>query len=148
MLVFYFLLWTFILYWIHRIAHSSSVLKRYHWDHHRFINLAGFEKSKWEINNLILFNDTRTSTVDLWITEVIPTIIFSLLTDQWWIFIFYYCWAAIFQEVIEHKKGFNLHGLTSGDWHLIHHKSPDKNFGLFIPVWDIVFRTYKKCNVV
>lgn len=137
----YFLSWTLLLYWVHRIAHSMKFLKKFHLDHHRFISRNGNSKSKWNINNLFLYNDSTYSTIDLWITEVIPTFLFALATGHWWIFLFYYIWAACFQEFLEHKKGINLPFFTFGDWHLIHHRNFNSNYGLFFPLWDIVFRT-------
>lgn len=145
MIVVYFLCWTFILYWIHRLAHAVNFFKKYHWDHHSYINKNG--SSGWNANNLLLFNDTRESTIDLWLTEVIPSFLFSLITGQWWVVIFYYLWAALLQETLEHNSKLNLFPLlTSGKWHLIHHKDAEKNFGLFIPLWDIIFGTYKNVD--
>lgn len=133
-----------MLYWIHRIVHKTSVIKRWHWDHHTYITKNG--NQGWQWNNLFLFNDTWHSTLDLYVTEVIPTLLFSLITDQWWIFLFYYVWAAFFQEELEHNKNLNIPVFTSGKWHLVHHRCPDKNYGLFFPIWDIVFRTYKNVD--
>jgi sterol desaturase/sphingolipid hydroxylase (fatty acid hydroxylase superfamily) len=130
-----------MLYFIHRLAHKIKFIKVFHNQHHVYVNKIG--SSGWKLNNIVLYNDNLPSTIDLYITEVIPTFIFSLITNQWWIFIFYYIWAAFLQEELEHKKGLNFTVLTSGDWHLIHHRNPNKNFGLFLPVWDILFRTYK-----
>lgn len=139
MLVIYFFSWTLMLYWIHRLGHVMPVVKYFHLDHHRHI-LSN--TPTWHWNNLFLFNDTWKSTIDLWITEVVPTLIFAFLTGQWWIAIFYYVWAAFVQESIEHNKNVDVPGLTSGKWHLIHHRSP-YNYGLFFPVWDMVFGTNK-----
>jgi sterol desaturase/sphingolipid hydroxylase (fatty acid hydroxylase superfamily) len=144
MIVVYFLSWTFALYWIHRIGHYISFIKKYHLDHHGFILRNG--NPGWSWNNLLLFNDTQKSTIDLWITEVIPSFIFSWVTGQWWIIVFYYLWAALLQEIIEHNEHFNVPLLSSGRWHLIHHRLPDKNFSLFFPLWDIVFGTYKNVD--
>jgi len=141
MIILYFLSWTLMLYFIHRLAHKIKFIKVFHNQHHVYVNKIG--SSGWKLNNIVLYNDNLPSTIDLYITEVIPTFIFSLITNQWWIFIFYYIWAAFLQEELEHKKGLNFTVLTSGDWHLIHHRNPNKNFGLFLPVWDILFRTYK-----
>ena len=140
----YFFIWTFFLYWIHRFSHKSILISKYHWEHHHHINTNN--KSRWHWNNLLLFNDTRNSTIDLWITEVIPTILFSLITGQWWISILYYCWAGFLQEPLEHNPRFNIPLLTSGKWHLIHHKTPNKNFSLFFPIWDLVFNTESKVD--
>ena len=141
--IFYFLLWTLMLYWIHRLAHVLPFFRKYHFDHHKVINLNDV---KWSWNNFLLYNDTRKSTIDLWLTEVIPTIIFSLVTGQWWISVFYYLWAALIQERIEHDKNFDLPLLTSGKWHLVHHRNGAYNFGLFFSLWDRVFETNKSFN--
>jgi sterol desaturase/sphingolipid hydroxylase (fatty acid hydroxylase superfamily) len=128
-----------MLYWIHRIGHSVPAIRDLHLHHHRFILQ---HDTSWHWSNLFLFNDDWTSTLDLWITEVIPTIVFSLVTEQWWIIVFYYVWAAFIQESIEHNKNFNIPILTSGKWHLMHHHD-GINYGLFTPIWDIIFGTYK-----
>jgi len=138
----YFLLWLFFLYWLHRLAHVLPVIKKLHLDHHIYITQN--QNVSWHWSNLFLITQTLKSTVDLWITEVIPTLLFSLITGQWWILIFYYLWAAILQETLEHDKNLNLPILTSGKWHLLHHSDFRKNFGIFFPLWDIVFNTYKK----
>lgn len=135
----YFLLWTLMLYWIHRIVHYIPVIRAVHLHHHRFVLT---HTNKWHWNNLFLFNDDWISTLDLWITEVIPTLLFSLVTGQWWISVFYYLWAAFVQETIEHNKNFNIPILTSGQWHLMHHRS-SVNYSLFTPLWDIIFKTYR-----
>jgi len=122
------------------------MIKKYHFDHHKFILSKlhkGHNPTQWHWSNLFLFNDTWKSTIDLWITEVIPTLVFSLLTGQWWIIIFYYSWAALIQETIEHNPKFDIPFLSSGKWHLQHHTNADKNYGLFFPIWDIIFSTYK-----
>lgn len=142
--IFIFLAWTFVLYWMHRFAHytSCNVIKNSHCDHHRYI--IAHNGSSWHWNNLFLFNETWASTVDLWLTEVIPTIIFSFVTGYWGILIFYYLWSALIQEKIEHNANFNMYPwITSGKWHLLHHRYADKNLGLFIPIWDILFKTYQ-----
>lgn len=139
MIVLYFLLWTLMLYWIHRIGHIVPMIRSIHLHHHRFILN---HDTRWHWSNLFLFNDDWTSTLDLWMTEVIPTLLFSLLTGQWWISIFYYVWAAFVQETIEHNERFDLPVLTSGKWHLMHHHN-ETNYGLFTPLWDMIFGTYK-----
>ena len=142
--VLYFLAWTFSLYWIHRIVHKMPYAKMWHWDHHRYIINHG--STGWHWNNLFLFNDTWTSTLDLYITEVIPTLLFSLITGQWWISVFYYVWAAFLEERFEHNDNINVPLVTAGRWHLIHHKQSTKNYGLFFSIWDILFGTYKRVD--
>lgn len=131
-----------MLYWLHRCIHQLPIAREYHWNHHNHIN-AGKQPNKFQWNNLLLFNDNWPSTIDLWLTEVIPTFLFSLITGQWWISVFYYLWAAMIQESIEHNSKVNWYPFTSGQWHLIHHQERNKNFGLFFPIWDKIFGTEK-----
>lgn len=130
--------WTFVLYWIHRLGHILPYVKQIHYEHHRTILRI---TPKWHWSNLFLFNDNWISTIDLWITEVIPTLLFSYITGHWWVAILYYLWAALVQERIEHNSSFNWPILSSGKKHLAHHKNSRVNFGLFTLFWDWVFGT-------
>lgn len=142
---FWFLLWTFIIYWCHRVGHLIPYIKNIHFAHHKFISTN--PPPVWHWTNIFLFQDNWVSTFDVWITEFIPTIIFCLLTGQWWIVVIFYLWSAFIQESIEHNPSFNKYPLlTSGKWHLIHHTNGNYNYGIFLPIWDIVFKTYKPIN--
>ena len=141
MIVIYFLLWSLLLYAMHRAAHIVPFMKKYHNDHHSQITNDTYEGWNWK--NFFLYFDSFDSTADQWLTEVIPTAIFSIVTAQYWIFVFYYIWAGYIQEAIEHNNKINLYPfLTSGKWHLIHHTCPNKNYGVFTPIWDILFGTW------
>ena len=138
--IIYFLLWTLLLYLIHRSMHNVPYLKEIHFDHHRYVN-ENYGQMAWHWNNLFLFNDNWISTADLWMTEVIPTVLFSYITGHWWILCFYYIWASLIQEKLEHNPKIDLYPFTSGKWHLVHHRNFRKNYGLFHPFWDRIFRT-------
>lgn len=135
-----FLYWSFMLYWIHRAAHVVPWMHKIHMDHHNYIL---YNTTHWHYSNLLLFNDTWCSTLDLWITEVIPTIIFAFLFDASWIFVIYYVWTAFLQESLEHSK-LDWYPFTAGRWHMIHHVKPNRNFSLFLPIWDKLFNTEQK----
>jgi len=135
-----FFIWTLVLYWIHRLGHVVPVIKQIHYVHHRTILKI---TPTWHWSNLFLYNDNWLSTIDLWITEVLPTLLFSYITGHWWIMIFYYIWAALIQEIIEHNPNFNWPILSSGKKHLIHHGDSRVNFGLFTLFWDKIFGTYR-----
>lgn len=138
--IIYFATWTLMLYAIHRLAHQLSWLSKYHQDHHK--QVAQNTNLGFHWTNLLLIVDNRDSTIDQWLTEVIPTVVFCAVTGHWWIFVFYYVWAAFIQERIEHNNTVNWYPwLTSGRWHLVHHKHPRSNYGVFTPAWDILFRT-------
>ena len=141
--IFVLIFWTFVIYWMHRLAHIIPYIAEIHFDHHSHV---AKNHVTWHWSNLFLYNDTWLSTLDLWITEVIPTLIISFFFG-WWLFIAYYLWAAFIQERIEHDDSFNFYPLiTSGRSHMIHHKNAQYNFGIFIPIWDRIFGTEKKIN--
>lgn len=139
----YFMTWTFMIYWLHRTYHSIPFCMKFHQDHHTQI-IEGTGSNKWDWRHVFIWIDTWNSTVDQWIMEVIPTIIFSWITGQWWMCVFYWIWTAFMQERVEHNPKFNLMPfITSGKWHLEHHHDSTKNFGVFFPIWDWLFGTYR-----
>lgn len=140
-----FLVWTFIIYWMHRLAHVWSFMKKFHSDHHAQVTQKTIQGLNWK--NVFLWFDSFNSTVDQWLTEVIPTILIALITGHVWLLVFYYIWAAFIQETIEHNHKINLYPfITSGRWHLIHHENPTKNYGVFFPIWDMLFGTRKRLD--
>ena len=140
-----FLLWTALIYWMHRIVHMIYIPYLYEWhmDHHKQVSQNKILGLHW--SNLFLYNDTWKSTLDLWAIEVIPTIIFCWIFNCWWIFFVYWFWAAFIQEAIEHNKNFDWYPwLTSGKWHILHHNQSKFNFGVYFPIWDILLKTHKR----
>ena len=83
----YFMTWTFMIYWLHRTYHSIPFCMKFHQDHHTQI-IEGTGSNKWDWRHVFIWIDTWNSTVDQWIMEVIPTIIFSWITGQWWMCVF------------------------------------------------------------
>ena len=142
--IFVFLLWTFVVYWAHRLVHIIPYFKTIHADHHKQISQETFDGLSWK--NLFLYFDSPKSTLDQWYTEVIPTIILSLIFG-WWVFATYYIWAAFIQESVEHNSKFDFYPfITSGKWHMVHHTYKNNNFGVMFPIWDIIFGTWKSHN--
>jgi sterol desaturase/sphingolipid hydroxylase (fatty acid hydroxylase superfamily) len=130
---------------MHRAAHVIPFMRRFHVDHHKQVTDQTINGLNWK--NAFLWFDSKESTIDQWLTEVLPTIAISAITGHWWLLIAYYIWAAFIQEAVEHNDKINLYPfITSGKWHLIHHDNPNKNYGVFIPIWDIVFNTRKKLD--
>jgi sterol desaturase/sphingolipid hydroxylase (fatty acid hydroxylase superfamily) len=142
MIIFYFLIWTLLLYGIHRLIHVLPVVRKFHEHHHKHILQHGNPGYHW--TNLLLINTDWKSTLDLWITEVLPTLMFSYIFQDYTLFIFYWIWASLLQEKLEHNPGVDVYPITTGSWHLKHHYNPQCNYGLFIPVWDKLFQTEKK----
>jgi len=142
--LFIFLAWTLMIYLSHRLAHTKWIKWYYnlHEEHHNQIIHDSNKKFHW--TNLFLYIDSWKGTLDQWIMEIIPTIIFCYIFNCWWLFVCYYLWTAFVQENIEHNPKFNLYPIiTSGKWHLLHHDDPKVNFGVFVPIWDIIFKTKK-----
>lgn len=136
-----FLFWTFSIYWMHRLAHVLPFMRQFHMDHHAQVTNETLSGVNWK--SMLFWFDSWKSTVDQWIMEVIPTIIISLISGHWWLMIFYYIWAGFIQEAVEHNNKINLYPfITSGKWHLVHHKNSTKNYGVFFPIWDIIFGTW------
>jgi sterol desaturase/sphingolipid hydroxylase (fatty acid hydroxylase superfamily) len=137
--------WTFMMYWIHRAAHVVPWMQRWHVHHHAHVMQTVLRSDPdvmtWKWNNIFLYNDTWDSTVDFWITDVIPTVLFVLITGQLWFGIAYYLYSALLQERVEHNPRFSYYPFTPGQWHLDHHSTATQNYGIWFPVWDIVFGT-------
>jgi sterol desaturase/sphingolipid hydroxylase (fatty acid hydroxylase superfamily) len=141
-LIFQLIVWSLLLYLCHRLAHIVPFLWKYHQDHHLQIYKQTNKGHHW--SNYFLFFDTWRSTIDQWLIEIIPTILLCLVFQDFTVFIIYYVWAVCIQERVEHNYRFDVYPfLTSGKWHLVHHSEYTKNFGVFTPVWDILFKTYK-----
>jgi sterol desaturase/sphingolipid hydroxylase (fatty acid hydroxylase superfamily) len=135
--------WTLLLYCLHRIAHTAyvPVLRRAHLAHHAQIRIKG--TTSWHWTNLLLYTDTWAVTRDMWVTEIIPTIAYATVFNCYWIVVFYYLWAALLQEPLEHNPKLTIRPFTAGQWHLRHHFNVYCNYGLFLPTWDILFRTQR-----
>ena len=139
-----FLLWTFVIYWSHRIFHMIPALEKIHWCHHKYV-LKGTGSTGWEWKHLFMWVDNLDGTIDQWLMEVIPTILLSWITGHWWLCLFYWINTAFVQEHIRHNKRFDVYPLlTSGKWHMVHHKHKNNNYGVFFPIWDILFGTAKR----
>lgn len=141
--IFIFFAWTLLLYIVHRLCHSIPFLKQIHLYHHEYVNDG---QPQWMWQNIFLWSDDWGSTADLWVTEVVPTILFCAITGQWWIFLLYWVWTGFIQEWIEHNPRFNIPFLSAGKFHLQHHKNYNVNYSLFFPVWDWILGTYKDRN--
>lgn len=139
-----FLMWTLMLYWLHRAMHNAPMsIRQFHYHHHKNA-VQHNERLGWRWNNLFLYQDDWQSTLDFWNTEVIPTALFCLITGHWWIMVCHYLWAAFLQENLEHNLKVNGFPLTYGRWHMEHHYNQRCNYGLFIGWWDYLFGTYRK----
>ena len=135
----YFPLWTLLIYCTHRLAHSIPALWHFHQAHHAVSYDGKWEFSWW---NLIgWFNDWR-STLDQWLTEIIPTILYILLFhDAWPIAVLYYIDSFLSEGITDHNPRIAVPGLAMGRYHLAHHADMTMNFDLYTHFWDWVFGT-------
>lgn len=136
-----FLLWTLSEYTMHVMVHRVPWLAQVHSHHHKFIAM---NNTTWEWRNIFLWTDSWMCTLDLWIQEVIPTLIIVTLTGHWWLFGCFYIWTAFIQENVEHNPKIHVPWLSSGRWHLQHHINPKSNFGTIATFWDKLFRTEQR----
>lgn len=137
-----FMVWTAVVYFMHRVVHLyPKTIGVFHLSHHRYVN-KNYNDLGWHWSNLFLYNDNWSSTIDLWITEVIPLIVLCFMFNDYTLLFLYWVWASFIQERIEHLHDLNLYPfLTSGKWHMKHHSESKYNYGVFLPIWDVLLRT-------
>ena len=136
----YFLLWTLVIYVMHRVAHKAPFLWYFHRHHHQVSYRGEWEFSWW--NTLGWFNDWY-STIDQWLLEVIPTIaLITAFPDAWPIGVYYYIDGFCLAEgITDHNPRICIPGLAMGRYHLRHHANLSVNFDQFTHFWDWVFGT-------
>lgn len=150
--VFCFLLWTLASYALHRLAHVKSPynpLFKIHLAHHKAE--YGKEKNydfKWPgWRSFVLWFGDLQSTLDVWITLIIPAIVVSILFTQthFTVLIGVYLYEVFLSEHnLDHNPeitGPITRVLAIGQYHLTHHHYPKYNYGLYLTLWDIVFIT-------
>ncbi len=135
-----FFLFTFIIYWTHRAAHSFSFLWKFHKSHH-VVNYAGDCEFSW-LNLIGWFGDWKATT-DQWITEILPLLAIMVVWPQAWpIAVLYYIDGFILAEgIVDHNPRINIPGLAMGRYHLIHHQDCSVNYDLYFRLWDTIFGT-------
>ncbi|WP_374650304.1 sterol desaturase family protein [Dongia sp.] len=135
----YFLVWTGLLYGIHRLAHRWAPLWQLHRAHHEEVYDGSFEFA-WT-NLLFIYGSWRT-TLDQWLCEIVPTIAFIAAVPRAWPLGILYLLDNIFAEgITDHNPRISPPLLAMGRYHLAHHKNSRVNFDGFTQFWDWVFRT-------
>lgn len=119
-------LFTFAEYWAHRsFLHGLF----YHGQHeHHHLHPADY----------VVFPIWYTPLIFFLFWFVFPLGIFTGLVIG-------YCWFLTWHHVLHHfdltqwplVKKYAL-------WHLAHHHNPKCNYGITVPIWDLLFRTYRK----
>lgn len=156
--IFCFLLWTLISYALHRLAHTKSrynPLFKIHLAHHKAeYGKEENYKFKWPgWRSFVLWFDDLKSSLDVWITLILPAVLVSLLfpTTHFAVLIFVYFYEVFLSEHnLDHNPeitGFVTRVLAIGQYHLTHHHYPKYNYGLYLTIWDIVFVTTRQKDV-
>ena len=127
----------FVRYWVHRLAHTNSLLWRLHAVHH-------------STQKLFWLNTVRFHPLEKAIQLLFDSIPFILLGVQAEILAFYYVFYALngfFQHSnIRLNLGWLNYIFSTADLHRWHHsKIPSEsntNYGNNLIIWDILFGTY------
>ena len=132
-----FLLVTDFLGWFHHfVRHKVEVFWYFHTIHH----------SQREMN---MFTDHRVHVVEFVVASTlvfIPSLMFQLSTVSLGYFLIFLRWyTRIYHANLKSNFGFLKHVLVTPQSHRIHHSIErrhfDKNFGVFLTVWDRLFGT-------
>lgn len=127
----------FLRYWLHRAAHTSPLLWRFHAVHHSvhklyWLNLGRFHPLE---RTLQLFCDT------------FPFILLSLSKEVLALYLLIYSIKGFFQHCnIDLKLGWFNYIISGPELHRWHHSTniqeSNNNYGNHIIIWDILFGTY------
>lgn len=120
-------LFSFMEYWVHRVPLHTFYYHGVHEHHHK------------HPKDYSVFPFWFTPSVFLGFWIVFPSSVFTGLVVG-------YLWFLLWHHILHH---FNLEKLPRwvqkyALWHLKHHHDDDCNFGITLPVWDYLFRTYRR----
>lgn len=146
-----FLIWTLIMYGLHRLAHVHSrrnLLWIIHTAHHRIAYLSRRPVHSWPRASQFWFwlGDWKTS-LDVLLTMTLPLLLICWVVPQYGfpLLVGHYFYEIFLSEHrLDHNPyvtGFWTRVFAWGDYHLHHHAHPRKNFGLLVTWWDRVFGT-------
>jgi sterol desaturase/sphingolipid hydroxylase (fatty acid hydroxylase superfamily) len=145
-----FLVWTFIIYWLHRLSHihhKLNLLWRIHSAHHRGQYFPSPPDMKFHWSQLFFWHGNIASTLDIYLVFTAPALLIFLVSPYygWPILGFHYVYEAFLSgAALDHNlklKGWLTRYFAWGGYHLYHHVHLRQNYGLLITLWDFVFRT-------
>ncbi|MEE3232862.1 MAG: GH3 auxin-responsive promoter family protein [Candidatus Latescibacterota bacterium] len=127
----------FLRYWIHRLAHTNSLLWKFHAVHH-------------SPHKLYWVNVGRFHPVDKslqFIGDSLPFILLGVSEDVLALYFVFYAVNGFFQHSnVEMRFGLLNYVISSAELHRWHHSSKpleaNQNYGNNIIIWDILFGTY------
>jgi sterol desaturase/sphingolipid hydroxylase (fatty acid hydroxylase superfamily) len=144
-----FLLWTLLIYFMHRLAHYRhrfNPLYSIHLSHHK-INYLEDENRKFKWYYLLFYFGGVLETMDVLLMLTMPAFMVYFVYPPMGIYLllFHYLYESFLSEgVLDHNpkiKGKITNFFSWGKYHLIHHKTWKYNYSLMITLWDRVFRT-------
>lgn len=147
-----FLLWTLLVYFMHRLAHirsKNNPLYYVHLAHHK-INYFKEDNRKFKWYYLFFYFGGILETLDVIVMLTVPALSVYLLFPSYGIYIllFHYLYEVFLSEgYLDHNPKINgkiTNYFSWGTYHLIHHKTWTHNFSLIITLWDYMFVTQKK----
>lgn len=146
-----FLLWTFVIYWLHRwshIHHRYNPLWWIHRAHHAEPYLRQDSRPAWPTLGQFLFwlGGMRLS-LDVILVMTLPLLIIAWFWPEYGIplLVFHYLYEVFLSEsVLDHNPrvtGPVTRWFAWGDFHLHHHVNLKRNYGLMLCCWDWLFGT-------
>jgi dihydroceramide fatty acyl 2-hydroxylase len=122
------LLFTFVEYWVHRIALHEMFYHGQHERHHT--------------------HPTEFAVFPIWYTPAIfAGFVVALPSPVFAGFVVGYCWFLVWHDVLHHADLGRLNLIRRyAVWHLAHHRLDDCNFGITVPIWDWLFGTYRRAH--
>lgn len=130
LIVFGYLLGTLAEYWVHRALHVVPFLKQWHQKHHD-------DPSDYTVGGSWLAHAIILSTI-----FVVLGAALSL-----WVALGFMVWYGVYSSLHYYSHHISAAKRHLIDWfqdtHIEHHVTPDKNYSVSAPWWDMVFRTYK-----
>ena len=146
-----FLLWTLLVYLMHRLAHirhRANVLYYFHVAHHK-VDYLKERNRKFKWYYLLFYFGGIRETLDVILILTIPLLIVCFIYPPLAVFLigFHYIYEVFLSEgLLDHNpsvKGKVTQFFSWGNYHLTHHKTWRYNFSLMITLWDYVFKTKK-----
>ena len=147
-----FLLWTLLVYFLHRLAHfrhKRNPLYRIHICHHR-VNYFKEENRKFRWCYLLFYFGGLNETLDVLLVLTLPALVVYFIYPPTGVYIlcFHYFYEVFFSEgLLDHNpkvKGGITKFFSWGQYHLTHHRTWKYNYSLIITLWDYVFSTKKR----
>jgi sterol desaturase/sphingolipid hydroxylase (fatty acid hydroxylase superfamily) len=146
-----FLVWTLIMYGMHRLSHANhrrNPLWWIHTAHHRIPYLSRPPVSRLPVwPQFVLWLGNWRASLDVLISMTLPLVLIALLVPQYGVplLVLHYFYEIFCSEyLLDHNpriRGWITRVFAWGDYHLHHHAHPRRNFGLLITLWDRVFKT-------